>query len=142
MAVVVFALVVIALILYSHSIISFGGGTDSTASTVDAKTASNDSRTNPDGSALTNPTLTIDIYNSGSGDEDYNKAITALKSNGFVVKELQKSQFDYDKTYIWYRKEFEVDAKKIAEVLKDRQVILRESQIAGAFNVLVYLGKQ
>lgn len=138
MAVVVFVLVVIALILYTQSTIS----TKETANPVADSDKQSTIVSNEGGSPLTNQIVSIDVYNSGISADDYAKSVETLKKAGFAVKELEKSQFDYDKTYIWYRAEFLTEAEKVAATLKDRQVVLRQSQIAGAFDVLVYLGKQ
>lgn len=94
------------------------------------------------GSVLTNSITTINIYNSGAGNEATKTAIGKLEAADFAINNLAQSQLTYDKTYVWYRPEFENDAKKIKTVLADREVVIAPIHITGSFDLLIYLGKK
>ncbi len=83
----------------------------------------------------------IQIYDSGGGADELKKVSDSLAKT-YQIKNLGPSQFDYDKTYVWYRKEFKTDANAIAKLLSDRDVSLKESEISGVFDILVYVGKK
>lgn len=84
----------------------------------------------------------INFYQSGAPTEAISQITTLLKEKGYQVENLGDSQFEYDKTYIWYRAEFEAQAKTIGSLLANRVISYKESQNAGLFDVLIYLGKQ
>lgn len=83
----------------------------------------------------------IQIYDSGAGATSVEEAIKALADEQLTVKNVGKSQFEYDKTQIWYSAGFEEQAKKIAAVLIGRQTAVKESKVSGPFDILIYLGK-
>jgi hypothetical protein len=87
------------------------------------------------------PDSPLQIYDSGSGPDAVTQAITALHGQNLEAKNLGKSQFEYDKTYVWYVAGQEALAKQVVTALGNRQVILTESKVAGNFQVLIYLGK-
>jgi len=84
----------------------------------------------------------IQLYSSGADKETTDKIIKRLQDKGYSVLYLGDSQFPYQTTDIWYRKEFESKAYEIGNQLTDRQVQYKESAIAGAFDLLIYLGKK
>lgn len=83
----------------------------------------------------------IQVYDSGAGTASVEEAIKALADEQLTAKNVGKSQFEYDKTYIWYSTGFEDQAKKIAAVLIGRQTAVKESKVSGPFDILIYLGK-
>lgn len=86
--------------------------------------------------------LIVKVYDSGAGEAAVAETLELLKQQNYETENLGKSQFEYDKTYIWHTAEFDAEAQAITELLPNRQVSLKESQIAGVFDVLIYLGKQ
>ncbi len=103
-----------------------------------SKTADTTNRAATDTSGL----FTVEIYESGAGLELYQSTAASLALAGYDVKNLGKSQFEYDKTYIWYRSSLEEQAHKVGEALAGRDVSYRESKNEGLFDILVYLGKK
>lgn len=97
---------------------------------------------NTTGSPLTNNVTTVNIYDSGAGSDATTEAISKLETAGYTTQNLANSQLQYDKTYVWYRPEFEDEAKKIAAVLDDREVVTSRIHITGSFDLLIYLGKK
>lgn len=87
-------------------------------------------------------TLVVQIYDSGAGETTVMSVAKRLEAAHYTIKTLGPSQFQYDKTYIWYTKEFTEQAHAIGALLTDRTISYKESQINGVFSVLVYLGKQ
>lgn len=83
----------------------------------------------------------IQIYNSGGGDSALNAVIKKIEAADYNVENLDKSQFEYDKTYIWYHAENLDLAKKISNLLEGRTIILKESKTYGLFDILIWLGK-
>jgi hypothetical protein len=90
----------------------------------------------------TNTERVVKVYDSGAGEAVVADVLNQLKQGGYETENLGKSQFEYDKTYIWHTPTFTDTAQAIGLLLAGRQVGLRESQIAGVFDVLIYLGKQ
>ena len=86
--------------------------------------------------------LVVQIYQSGAVQEAINQTEALLKEKGFTVENLGNSQFEYDKTYIWHTAEYTEKAKELGSLLTGRVVSYKESQNAGLFDVLIYLGKQ
>ncbi len=87
-------------------------------------------------------TLLVQVYDSGAGIEATESATAALKTAGYDAKNLGKSQFEYDKTYIWHTPKFQEQAKAAATVLTGREISYKQSQIEGVFDVLIYVGKK
>lgn len=83
----------------------------------------------------------IQLYDSGAGDQTVKQTIADLATQHILVKNLGRSQFDYDRTYVWYATGKDQAAKDVVAALGNRQVTLKESTIAGSFDVLIYLGK-
>ena len=100
-----------------------------------------DSSANAEPTAQATETTAIQIYNSGAGDQAVNDVKELLEGLGYEVKLLGNSQFEYESTFIWHRPIHLETAEQLKELLEDRQVTLRESQISGVFEVLIYLGK-
>lgn len=94
----------------------------------------------PFGSPPTAVVAPIQIYNAGAGEEAVAAAIAKLAAEQLPVKNLGRSQFDFDQSFIWYQPEQEPRAQEIAAKL-GRQFTLKKSQIAGGFEILIYLGK-
>jgi len=86
--------------------------------------------------------LTIQLYDSGAGPDEVDRVKARLETLGYVVKNLGRSQFDYEVTYIWHRANREQEAKELAAILEGREIVLRQSQISGIFEVLIFLGKK
>lgn len=86
--------------------------------------------------------LVIDVFDGGAGADVLASTVGLLKEGGFRVKDAGKTQFEYDKTYIWYVTGFDADAQKIATILSARKTILKESKVSGAFTIQVQLGKE
>lgn len=86
--------------------------------------------------------LVIDVFDGGAGADVLASTVGLLKEGGFSVKDAGKTQFEYDKTYIWYVTGFESDAQKIAAILSSRKTVLKESKVSGAFTIQVQLGKE
>jgi len=90
--------------------------------------------------ASKNSLPTVQIYDSGAGPEAVTKVMANLKALGYTTDNEDKSQFNYDKTYVWYITGLEADAAKIGSALAPRQVELKESKSAGSFEIMVLLG--
>jgi len=86
--------------------------------------------------------LTVQIYQSGAPQETVDALIAKFKANSFTVENLGDSQFEYDKTYIWHTAEYADEAKALGALMPDRVISYKESQNAGLFDILIYLGKQ
>lgn len=87
-------------------------------------------------------TLVVQIYDSGAGSEAMEATIAKLTDSGFEVKNLGPSQFEYDKTYLWHRATFADQAKAIGQLLSEREVSYKETQLDGIFDLMIYLGKK
>lgn len=83
---------------------------------------------------------TIQIYDSGSGSDAVKALMAKLKALGYTTENLDKSQFNYDKTYIWYRTGLLAEAQKIQSTMPERTTSLQETKIAGSFDILILLG--
>jgi archaellum component FlaF (FlaF/FlaG flagellin family) len=86
--------------------------------------------------------LVVDVFDGGAGADVLSTTIATLKENGFTVTDSGKTQFEYDKTYIWYVTGFESDAQRIASLLSSRKTVLKESKVSGGFTVQIQLGKE
>lgn len=86
--------------------------------------------------------LVVQVYESGASQEIIDQTLADLKEKGFTTENLGKSQFEYDKTYIWHTAEYTEKAKEVGALLTGRVVSYKESQNAGLFDILIYLGKQ
>lgn len=89
-----------------------------------------------------NKELVVNVYQSGAAADVIKNVTTVIEEKGFKVENLGDSQFEYDKTYVWHRAEYETQAKAIGQALSGRVVSYKESQNAGLFDILIYLGKQ
>lgn len=89
-----------------------------------------------------NDQLVVQVYQSGATQEAIDQTVALLKEKGFKIENLGNSQFEYDKTYIWHTAEYTEKAKELGTLLSGRVVSYKESQNAGLFDVLIYLGKQ
>ncbi|QQG50067.1 MAG: LytR C-terminal domain-containing protein [Candidatus Berkelbacteria bacterium] len=89
-----------------------------------------------------NTAFEVKIYDSGAGDEAVDSTTALLTEKGYTVKKLGKSQFVYDKTYIWHIQTRLSEAQTIGALLQGREVSYKESQNSGGFELLIYLGKQ
>ena len=90
---------------------------------------------------ITNAKAIVKVYNSGGGDKATTDIVGQLQAAKYQVENEGASQFDYDKTYIWYSTGKDSVAKNIATLLKDRDTILKESKLEGIFDIIVYIGK-
>jgi len=86
--------------------------------------------------------VSVQVYDSGAGTVAVGDIVTKLKGLGYQTENVNESQFKYDKTYIWYREGLLTEAKKIESVLSDRIVGLKETKIAGSFDILVLVGEK
>ncbi len=86
--------------------------------------------------------LIVQIYQSGASQEAIDQVVNLLKAQDFTVENLGNSQFEYDKTYIWHTPKHAEEAKKIGDSFVGRTISYKESQNAGVFDILIYLGKQ
>lgn len=84
--------------------------------------------------------IKIQIYNSGAGENAVAALQDKLKVLGYGSENLDKSQFNYDKTYIWYRAGLESEATKIQSTMPERVTSLKQIASSGLFDVLIYLG--
>jgi|GEM_PF-3041552 len=84
----------------------------------------------------------VQVYDSGAGTQVLNQTLSLLGNNKINAQSLSTSEFQYDRTYIWYQPAYLDEAQQVASLLKDRDVALRPSQITGSFTILVYLGKK
>ncbi len=139
MVVLVLIATVAASYFYYRSQLTTAPATTSQTDTSAAATTTSEPST---GSPLTNSVTTVNIYDSGAGEEALKTAITAIEKAGYATNNLATSQLQYDKTYIWYRADLSSDAKKIAAALNDREVIISPTKVTGAFDILIYLGKK
>lgn len=112
-----------------------------TAETTALATAGSTSTSSPTATA-TNSQPTIQVYDGGSGESVASSIIKTIKSAGYTTESLGKSQFDYDKTFLYYRSAFATQAEAVAKLLAGRDVTLKESKIEGSFDILIYLGKR
>ena len=85
--------------------------------------------------------MTIKIYDAGGGAASTEEVDNLLKQGGFKTDSTDKAQYEYDKTYVWYRKGLETQADQIKTLLKSRDVALKESKLEGVFDILVFVGK-
>ncbi len=67
--------------------------------------------------------LVVKIYDGGAGGTDTETAAKTLSDNGYTVEQLGKSQFEYDKTYVWFVTGYQQDAEAIGALLGDREII-------------------
>jgi len=86
--------------------------------------------------------LVVKIYDGGAGESETKKAVTTLKDNGYQVEELGKSQFTYDKTFVWYVTGHQEEAQKIGNLLVGRNIVYKESRISGSFIIQIQMGNQ
>jgi hypothetical protein len=84
--------------------------------------------------------LVVQVYDSGAGSTAVDALIDKLKALGYKVDNLEKSQFNYDRTYIRYRAGMQTEAEKIQSSMPDRLVSLKEVQSAGLFDILILYG--
>lgn len=89
-----------------------------------------------------NSSLLIQVYDSGAGEEATKNVTAALKAAGYDASNLGKSQFEYDKTYVWHTPEYLEEATAASSVLTGREISYKESKIEGVFDVLIYMGKK
>ncbi|MDP3993178.1 MAG: LytR C-terminal domain-containing protein, partial [bacterium] len=82
----------------------------------------------------------VQIYDSGAGSSAVKSLVGNLKALGYKVENLEKSQFDYDRTYIRYRAGMLAEAEKIQSAMPDRLVSLKEVVTAGLFDILILYG--
>ncbi|MEK9167613.1 MAG: LytR C-terminal domain-containing protein [Patescibacteria group bacterium] len=82
----------------------------------------------------------VQIYDSGAGSTEVGALVDKLKALGYKVDNLDKSQFNYDRTYIRYRAGMQAEAEKIQSAMPDRLISLKEVQSAGLFDILILLG--
>lgn len=82
----------------------------------------------------------VQIYDSGAGSTAVKSLADKLKALGYKVENLEKSQFDYDRTYIRYRAGLQAEAEKIQSTMPDRLVSLKEVVTAGLFDILILYG--
>ena len=82
----------------------------------------------------------VQIYDSGAGSTAVNGLVDKLKALGYKVDNLDKSQFNYDRTYIRYRAGMQSEAEKIQSTMPDRLVSLKEVVSAGLFDILILYG--
>ncbi len=82
----------------------------------------------------------VQVYDSGAGTAAVDELIDKLKALGYVAKNLDKSQFEYDRTYIRYREGMQVEAEKIQSTMPERLVSLKEVKSAGLFDILILYG--
>lgn len=135
---VLIATVAASYLYYRSQLTTAPAATSQTDTSIPATTTSEPAS----GSPLTNSVTTVNIYDSGAGEEALNTAITAIEKAGYSINNLAASQLQYDKTYIWYRTDLSSDAKKIAAALSDREVVISPTKVTGAFDILIYLGKK
>lgn len=90
----------------------------------------------------TSDTLLVQVYESGADQATITSALETLKREKYQYQNLGASQFEYDKTYIWYTAGYAEEAQAIGRLLTGRSVSYKESQNSGVFDVLIYLGKQ
>lgn len=84
----------------------------------------------------------ISVYDSGAGSDVVQSLESNLKAQNYTVTDLGKSQYDYSETYIWYQSQYATQANAVAQALKGRKIVLKETKISNSFAVLVYLGKE
>lgn len=109
-------------------------------SSLDTQEASAPTPTSTNKIAATS-SASVQVYDSGAGAEAVNEVVAKLKAVGYSAENLERSQFNYDQTYIWYRVGALPEAEKVKTILGERKVSLKETQISGSFDVLVLLGK-
>lgn len=84
----------------------------------------------------------VQIYDGGGGSTAVDDIIARLAAAGITVENLQTAQFQYAKTYVYYRASFFAQAQKIAQLLPNRDVVLNTTVIEGVFDILIYTGKK
>jgi len=82
----------------------------------------------------------VQIYDSGAGSTEVSGLVDKLKALGYKVDNLEKSQFNYDRTYIRYRAGMQTEAEKIQSTMPERLVSLKEVVSAGLFDILILYG--
>jgi len=82
----------------------------------------------------------VQIYDSGAGPSVVQSLTNKLTSLGYKVENLEKSQFNYNRTYIRYREGMLVEAEKIKSALPDQLVSMSEVKSAGLFDILILYG--
>jgi len=135
---IIAGLIALGLALY----LQFSSAGGNNRSQQPAENSSQDASQTTVGSNEQRPDSLIQIYNSGAGEQTLLEVINHLESQGYTVENLANSQFEYDKTYIWYRKGLVTLAEQIAKALPERSTALKETQISGAFDILIYLGRK
>ena len=82
----------------------------------------------------------VQIYDSGAGTTAVSDIVAKLKALGYKVDNLEKSQFNYDRTYIRYRAGMQSEAEKIQSAMPERLVSMKEVVSAGLFDILILYG--
>lgn len=85
--------------------------------------------------------LKVQVYDSGAGKEVLGTTVNKLKSSGYRVENMDSSQFNYDQSSIWYRKEDLDEAKKLIALFPERPFGLKEITMNGSFDLIVFLGR-
>ncbi|MCR4277620.1 MAG: LytR C-terminal domain-containing protein [Candidatus Berkelbacteria bacterium] len=105
--------------------------------------------TNPNSTEVKNNILSpqtfsplVQIYDSGAGSKAVSTLVEELKMLGYKVDNLDKSQFNYDRTYIRYRAGMLAEAEKIQAAMPERLVSLKEVVTAGLFDILILYGSK
>ncbi|MEK7170726.1 MAG: LytR C-terminal domain-containing protein [Patescibacteria group bacterium] len=114
-----------------------------TATPAPSITSEIDSKLGGENKSLLTPqssTPTVQIYDSGAGADKVKTLQEKLKTLGYSAENLDNSQFNYDKTYVWYRTGLKAEAEKIGSTMPERQVTLKETKISGTFDILILLG--
>jgi len=107
-----------------------------------SSTATITSQSSPVVATSSSQSVTIKLYDGGAGNQTVDLIAKRLTDAHYTVENLDKSLIEYDQTTIWYRKELAEAAKEITTHLTDRQIVLKESAISGAFDILIYLGRK
>jgi hypothetical protein len=135
---IVIGLVLIFTALYYQSLKTTSSAT--TINPLEAQDASTQSTNVPSTNDETG--LVINVYDGGAGSEATEAAVKKLEESGYQVKNLGKSQLEYDQTYVWYQEEFSEEIQGITDLLSNRTITLKETKSFGVFDIQIQLGKK
>lgn len=91
------------------------------------------------------PTITsteVQIFDGGGGEAAANALIPILSNSSINARFAGKTLLTYEVTEIWYDKDYQQLAQRVAVTISAKTPKLTESKVAGVFTVQVFVGKK